>query len=113
MHWRETWETTSQPVTPTTGCRPFVMGYTASLADWAARDSYALSPLYNHECAGAFREIAVVLAQEGAPVTSRSEYARGAQAEEAVAQDVARLARTSRLQSVLGIGPTLADPSPN
>jgi DNA polymerase/3'-5' exonuclease PolX len=66
-----------------------------------------------HECAGALREIAVVLAQEGAPVTSRSEYARGAQAEEALAQDVAHLARTSRLQSVLGIGPTLADPSPN
>jgi DNA polymerase (family 10) len=62
----------------------------------------------NAGVASALREIAALLAQEGASRFRIRAYERGAPAVEALSEDIAELARTGRLQDVPGIGPTLS-----
>lgn len=56
----------------------------------------------------ALREVAALLALEGASPFKVRAYERGARAVAALAEDVTELARAGRLQAVPGIGPTLA-----
>jgi DNA polymerase (family X) len=62
----------------------------------------------NARIAGALREIAALLAQEAASRFKVRAYERGARAIEALSIDATELARTGRLESVPGIGRTLA-----